>query len=232
VIKRHYGTEDRSERPERPQPLRLLYVGRESLTQALRNAAYLGEGQVLNRVCDIFLFIGVRWEVPQDHVYYLDKATSIPLKVESYRDKSAREHKVPLWVWTANSLDSVKGHFIPLKSTTILRNDDPQQSFTWITRVQSIEFDNDFRSGNFWPSLDPGIYVLDTIASKRYRVPGGQSPIRSVQVEASLGSKPVQATPSSDWNTVIAAVVFGLGATMLLAGGVRWRSQHRKESSH
>jgi hypothetical protein len=227
VIKRQYFMEDRSERPQRPQPLQLLYVGREPLYQALPKAVYIGEGQVINRDCDVFLFTQVRWEVPQDHVYYLDKATSIPLKVESFQDQSARDQKKPLWVWTAESLDKIQGHFVPLKSRTVAQSDDPGSSFTWTHRVQSIEFDNDFPATIFWPVLDPGVWMLDTISNKKYRVPGGQSETPSATAKAAEISQPVRAAPPSDWNMMISAVVFGLATVSLVSGSVLWWRQRR-----
>ena len=169
IFKRQYWMEDRSERRECPQPLRFLYVGREPIHKALPSAAYLGEDRVLNRACHVFLFAQVRWEIPQDHVYYLDKATSVPLKLASYRDQTARDQKKPLWVWTAESLDKVQDHFVSLKSKMIQYAEDLQPGFTWTYSVISIQFDKDYPASMFSPAPQPGVTVLDSINSKRTR---------------------------------------------------------------
>jgi hypothetical protein len=227
VIKRTYFTEDRSDRTERPEPLSVLYVGREPLQKALPKARYLGKDRVVNRGCDVFLFVRVRWEIPQDHVYFLDEATSIPLKVESYADETARTKKNPLWTWTAQSLDEVGHHFVPLKSKTISYGENAQPDFTWVHTVVSIEFGKDFPASTFWPSLNPGVGVLDTIANKRYVVPGVREEPSTGTSDGGDDRTAVRAAAPSDWTGTISACALGLGAATLILGGVLWwRGRH------
>ena len=225
VIKREYAMEDRSQRMEIPEPLTRLYVGREPLSRAVRKAADLGEGQALGRQCDLFLFVNVRWEVPQDHVYYLDRATCMPLRVESYKNQAAREAKKPIWVWTAESLDQVQGHFIPLRLKMVAFNEDSTPLMTWLYRVQSIEFDKDFPPATFWPDLEPGVSVLDTLSGKSYRVPGSDGKIPEVKPKAVNTSQPIEATVPRGWSPMIAGTILVLGAAVLVAGIVLWRRQ-------
>ena len=123
-IKREFWLEEKNDRRQLPQPLLYLYVGREPLYEALTKAEYLGKSEVMGRECHAFLFPQVRWSVPQDQIFHLDNATSIPLKVETFRDKAARDKKETLGAWTAQSLDKVEGHYVPLKSTTVAYNKD------------------------------------------------------------------------------------------------------------
>ena len=223
VIKRHYGIEDRSDRMDCPEPLRALHVGREPLQKALCKADYLGEKQVLGRDCDVFLFTRVRWEIPQDHVYYIDKKSSIPLKVESYLDQSARERNKLSWVWVAESLDQVQEHFVALNSKTVAYDEDSGPPFTWIHRVLSIEFGKEFPPSTFWPTLQPGVTVLDTISNKRYQVPGTSADSAPAKAKVGEPNEPVVAAPPSGWTTPASNVLLGLGAAVLIAACVLWR---------
>jgi hypothetical protein len=226
VIKRQYFMEDRGERMERPEPLRLLYVGREPLAKALPKATYLGEDQVLNRACDRFLFAQVRWEIPQDHVYYLDKATSIPLKVESYKDQATRDAKKPLWIWTAESLDKVQEHFVPLKSRMTAYGEESEPTYTWNYHVQSIEFDKDFPPSMFWPTIPPGVTVMDTISNKRYQAPGADAGSPATKSISAKTTQLIEATPPSDWSAVFSSALFVLGAAAFVVGGLLWWRRH------
>jgi hypothetical protein len=218
VIKRQYRTEDRSERMERPEPLRFLYVGREPLHKALPKATCLGEDQNLNRQCDVFLFTKVSWEVPQDQIFHLDRATSIPLKVEAFKDEADRNAKKPLWVWTAQSLDKVDGHFVPLSSEMIAYSEDSQPAFKWRFRVQSIAFDKVFPTAMFWPTLQPGVTVLDAIAGKTRQVPG----VKPAQPAKPATTQTMEALPPSGWTTRISSVTLTLGTATLIGAGIYW----------
>ena len=173
-IKRQYWMEESSDRRQLPAPLLFLYVGREPLYEALPKAQSLGKGEVMGRECNVFLFTQVRWSIPQDQVFYLDKITSIPLKVESFRDKESREKNEPLGVWTAKSLDKIQGHFAPLKSTQTAYSKDGSLSLTWDFTVNSIAFNEEYPASTFWPAFQPGVTVLDGISNKSYVVPGAR----------------------------------------------------------
>ena len=231
VLKRQYFMEDRSDRMEPPEPLRLLYVGREPLHKALPKATYLGERSALGRGCDVFLFARVRWEVRQDHVYYLDKATSIPLRVEAYRDQAARDAQKPLWVWSAGSLDQVQDHFIPLRSTMIAYSEDSKPDFTWNYHVLSIEFDRDYPASIFTPGLPPGATVVDTISDKMFKVPDpkakDQLTVPAAEgAESATTDRTIEAVPPGSWTAAISTSVIGIGGVVLIAGGILWWRRH------
>ena len=161
TIKRVYRTEDQmGDRAERPQPLQVLYVGREPLHKALTKAKSLGESRFLDRDCDVFLFEKVRWVSPQDHVYYLDRETSIPLKVKSFKDEASRQKQEPLWVWKAQSVDKVQGHAVPLKSELTTPLAGTASPYVWKYEVKSVEFGKEYPESTFWPTIQPGVDVF------------------------------------------------------------------------
>ncbi|MFI5454391.1 MAG: hypothetical protein ACHRXM_02980 [Isosphaerales bacterium] len=185
-------------------------------------ALYQGTDKVLNRECDVFLFAKVRWIFPQDHVYYLDKSTSIPLRVVSYRDQAARDKNLPLWVWTAESLDKVQEHFVPLKSRMISYTEGQEPSFEWSYRVLSIEFDKDYANSTFWSTLQPGVGVIDTITSKGYEVPGGKKEAAAAKDSEAATAQPIEAVAAGDWATIAPWVSLVLGCVILMTGGLLW----------
>jgi len=231
VVNPYYGRENRSDQMDRPDPIQLLFVGRQPLNKALANAKYLGTDKFLGRECHLFLFEKVRWNSLQDHVYYLDRATSIPLRVESFSDQAAREKQEPLWVWSAESLDQVENHYVPMKSTlTAFNNGGPR--FSWTYRVQSVSFNKDYPASTFWPRFQPGVRLFDAISKKRTLVPG-LAPQESSAKEMVSASPPIQALPSGDWKESIPGITLGLGLLLLLAGVLlSWRRRWGKKRAN
>jgi len=216
-IKRTYSQEDGNDRMNRPQPIQLLYVCREPLHKALPKAESLGTGTVLGRDCDIFLFRQLRWRVPQDHVYYLDRATSIPLKVESFKNQAARDAAEPLWVWTAESLDKVQGHFIPLNCQMVRF----KPNVTWKYHVESVVFNKEYTASTFWPVLQPGVFVRDFISQKSYKVPGAEKTTLGAP-ERSSNAQPIQAIPPQGYLSALSTVSFGVGLVVFFVGIAIW----------
>ncbi len=219
TIKRFFGKEEQSRKIDRPRPLDLLSIGRKPLAQALVESAIpLGEGRIIDRPCDLFLFERVPSAVPQDHVYYLDRETGVPLHVMSFLDRPARERNEPVWTWTAESLDEVDGHHIPFKSTMVAPLRGPQKGIT-ITHhftVSSVQFDQKYPPSMFWPTYQPGLGVVDTISNKTMIVPG-KAPEPQAKVTMAVG-EPIRATPASDGSRVASVVALALGVSLLAAG--------------
>jgi hypothetical protein len=219
-INRQFWMEGRNDRRQVPQPFLYLYVGREPLHEALPKATHLGQDKVIGRECEIFLFPQVRWAVTQDQVYYLDKATSIPLRVESYRDTSARERNEPISSWTARSLDEVQGHFVPLNSSQVSYNKEGAEDLTWDFKVESIEFNKDYPNSLFWPTVQPGTTVFDSIMNKMSETPGQRK--SDVKQSEKAIAQPIYADPPRDWTATASSVSLVLGAAVLLTGTVLW----------
>ena len=220
IVRPHFYGEDAGDRMERPDPLLYLYVGRQPLHVALPSATPLGKDTVLKRECDVFLFKGVRWYSPQDHVYYLDHETAIPLKVESFLSEDARAAGHPAWTWTADSLDKVDDHEIVLNSTMIDYDRQHRPNSQWKTRGVSASFNGEYPNSTFWPKLEPGMSVFDMIKSKSYVVPG----VVKKKVDASgMPIPPVLALPPSDWVPRASGISIGLGCVVLSVSGALWR---------
>ena len=205
---------------ERPIPILYLHVGRLPLHKALPRSTHLGSDTILKRECGIFLFKAVRWNVPQDHVYYLDRETAIPLKVESFADEQTRSAGHPLWTWTADSLDKVQDHYITLNSTLVDYDKAHQPSSRWINRVVSASFNKEYPSSTFWPKLKPGLFVYDEIKAKSYTVPGE---VEKPMPPAATTSPPLEAVPPTDWTSSLSMISIALGCIVLVVGGTLWR---------
>jgi len=222
IIKREYYKEPMGDRMERPVPLLFLHVGREPLHKALPKSKYLGTDKILGHQCEVFLFAGVRWSYPQDHVYYLDSATSIPLKVESFKNQAALDKKRPLWTWTAESLDRVQNHVLPLTSKMVSYGEDGQPDFQWNYRVLSAVFDKNHPDSTFWPAMEPGVFVVDSIRSKSYEVPGAEKMASIAKKEVESTAQPIQALPPSNWLTTASWMSLLLGGLIMIVGGTLW----------
>ena len=220
-INRQFWMEDRSDRKQVPPPLLYFYVGREPLHQALPKSTYLGQDKVIGRDCEIFLFPQVQWMVPQDQVFYLDKTTGVPLKVDAYRDAAARERNKPLWSWTVESLGEVDGHFVPLKSSEVSFDREGVEVMARQIDVESIAFNKDYPASMFWPVVQPGVTVIDSIANKMSVTPGQPKP--ELKKEAASPARPTYADPPRDWSATASNVSLVLGGAVLLAGIVLWR---------
>ena len=221
-IKRQYWMEQGSDRKQVPAPLLYLYSGRETLTAALPKTQNLGKAEVMHRACNTFLFPRVSWVVPQDQLFYLDEATSIPLKVEAFRNKEARENHRPLWVWVAKSLDKVQGHYVTLQSTQTAFGADGEPAMTWDFNVEKIEFDKDYPRSTFWPKIQPGVTVVDGIADKTYQTPGAKPPVPEEARRASAPAQAVTAVPPVGWTPVISTASIWLGGATLVVGVGLW----------
>jgi hypothetical protein len=222
-VGRNYYKEDAGERMERPSPILFLHVGHEPLHKALLKAKPMGTGTILGRECDLFLFEQVRWRVPQDQLYYLDRETGLPLSVEGYPKYTEREKPQQHWVWKAESLDKVGKFYIPLKTVHIHFDQKNQPAYTWTSIVQSVDFNKDFPASTFWPAAAPGATFIDTI--KKQYVRGDQSKSQQNLIE---GADPAQAAQAAhlppSWADGAAKVSMSAGAALLVIGlAAAWR---------
>lgn len=225
ILHRHFGLEDRLAQVDKPRPLFFHWVGREPLHEALTNAQPQGESQVLGRACDVFLFSNVGLTGQQDHIYHLDKSTSVPLKVEFYRNPGDREANRPLILWTAKSLDTVQGYPIVRESVQLnYTGEDDTLSMTREYRVESVAFNKEFPKSTFWPEFQPGAVVFDTIANKSvYQVPGAEGATPSTpHAHAEPVSNAVRAEPPTPWSTYAASTSIALGLAILVTSLALW----------
>lgn len=218
VIKRTFLMEENGF-THRPEPLWSLYAGLEPLHQSLSKAELLGERKQLNHLCDLFLVRRIRGgQDPLCCVYWLDRVTAMPLRVETFDDESMRADDRPSSVWTALSLDEVHGHHLALKSEVAFyapRGPKPRDPVIRnVVVVDEVTFDREYPRETFWPTITEKTTVIDyfknTISSPQKTRDGSATaePIRAV--DGSLG------IPSA----AVASLV--LGVVLLVAGMVVW----------
>ncbi len=223
VIGRRFGHEEQWGWTERPLPFRSWYVGLEPLYRKIADAKPYGVATVAGRVCDGYLFEGFRpAKNVQDLVYYLDRETSVPLKVVAYTEPRRLVSGKPQWVWEAKSLGEVAGFHVVKASTYTgysYKGDEPGEvSIGDTIAVEALTFDQAHGSATFWPaSLPPGGNVIDTLKNENYVVPDPAAKIADVMVgEIAVAPIPV------DWASHFATIGAGLSITLLVTGAALW----------
>ena len=219
---KHFYLEDSTDRRQVPSPLLYFYVGRKSLYEALPKADYLGTGECLGKECDLFLFKQVRWLVPLDQVFTLDKNTSIPIRVDNFRDAVSREKKLPLNTWTAKSLERVQGHDLQLKSSLVQYGTDGRPVFQWDFEVKRIKYNESYPEATFRPILQPGVTIIDDTTNKISRTPRAVVTPEAGQQSNAAIVQAIQATPPGVWSTTFSAVGLVFGAALVIVGVFGW----------
>ncbi len=213
VTIKHVFSNEEIGQTSRPEPFCYLYVGLEPLNNALKEAQHLGPGRHIGRECEKFLFVNVsNGSTPLDIIYWLDRETAIPLKVEYFRHAKTGPDGKPHALWAAKSLDIVQGHPIALKSASVsyvLTGPDEGKSATRNEIVvDRVEYDKEYPASTFWPQLTPEISVIDRVRSTNYFPPvkGGD------QAKAQAGV-PIRAeVPTSG--------LFSASGIMMMAGAL------------
>lgn len=223
TITRTFGTEQFG-LSGHPTPLDTFYVGAMPLQEAVLNATRVGIDRHLDRECDVFLFRDVALRNPSmEDVCYLDRETSVPLKVVRYADDQARREDRPLVVWAAKSIDEVEGFHIPLSSERIRYQGDGSEptavSYRAQFEVQEVQFHESYDTSMFWPEISPRMTVFDHIREEATFPRDGTAAAASTSQGS---SPPIRATDSV--GLPFAPILIGLGGALLVAGLlVRWR---------
>jgi len=211
----------------RPRPLTLFYVGKVPLHEALASAQRLPPVERLGRPCETFLFEKVPWgSASRPTVYRLDRETGVPLEVANFDDVDAatRDDK-PGWIWQARSLDTIQGHHLPLESdersfTRAADGSQYQPSFESKIHVVEARYDADYPASTFWPTIGPGVQVMDSIAKKSYTTPkpepDGPKAAETKVVQPIRADEPVDSTP---W---VAGGGMVVGAVLIVVGLLAW----------
>jgi hypothetical protein len=185
-ISKDFASEAHFSGPVCPSPLAMYYVGKAPLYKALPDGKNLGAERVLDRDCDVFLFSNVNIHLPEDAVYYLDSATSVPLRVDYFKAGS-REDKDLHSSWQARSLDEVDGHHVPLVSEIqyYVRGEGLGHLSKSVTDTATeVHFDRAYPASTFWPKYEPGVKVNDTLKHKVIQVPGPKHEINTMTLDA------------------------------------------------
>lgn len=232
TIGRSFDDEEKSGSTSRPMPFSVYYVGKVPLLEAVQKGRYLGEGRVEGRKSLVFLFPKVKWAMAiQDLVYDLDQETSIPIRLRSFLgnlDENDVDGSQPAWTWTALSVDTVQGFHMPLRSSMVSyggRNaaaSDKRRTLD--LTIESLQYNKKYPKETFWPVIQPGVEVINSIEKTQYVIPGGEREGPGQQEAAALSSAP--ASQPADWSGWASTAGFGVGSALLLFGLVsRWRRQ-------
>lgn len=231
VITRGFKNEERFGFADRPEPLCYSYVGLTPLPQALPGMVAAGDAVVIGRPCWVYRYSKTQSSKQAiEFLYTLDQKTSVPLRVECYRDSAAVAAHLPSWVWEADTLEVFDGRHVPSQSHYVMykpkaggARDELVPSLRKTFSIQSLRYDHDVPKTEFWPSPRPGLPVLDTIKNMSYEAPealpstavvGSRQPEQPITADQPIDS-------SVSWMTV---GVFALGAALLaLAGVYRWK---------
>jgi hypothetical protein len=224
TIKHSFFMEGQSDQTDRPFPLRMLWIGRVPLDEAILKAEAVGEDRTLGRPCDTFLFRNVPGTPGQDWIYSLDRETAAPLRVASYANAEDRTADRPVWIWRAESLDPVAGRHFPLRSTMDSYRGG-QHTFVRTFTVESIAYDQEHPATTFRPTIQPGVQVFDQTTNRGYVTPG--KPVEAPSMPPAPGGgagRPILAVAPSPWTAAAPTVGIGLGAALLLTAlGIWWR---------
>ena len=192
VVRATFGLEE-SGFNQRPEPLRYFYVGMEPLAKAIDRAAPSGEGRVIGRDCESFLFADVKvWGDSIDFVYRLDRETSIPLRVDYFKNMDVNSTIEPDTFWRALKLESYRGVTFVSKSEMIHSvGSKPENRILQkhTITIDSVGFDASYPESLFWPEMTRDVHVIDRITGKRsfpkvestVKVPDGVQPIRAIE---------------------------------------------------
>jgi len=222
VVSKVFLTEEQFGYSERPIPYKFLSAGLTPLQDAIPHAAKLGESLVIGRLCDIYHVAGVKvGPKTLEFVYSLDRPTSVPLRLEIYKDAAALAGKKPVTVWEAETFDTEGKYHLARRSKTTNYQPDAatgaMKETGWRTyTVDSVEFDQPYPASTFWPKFEPGMAVIDTLKDKNYTVPGAEPASLTVNTAGT------EAVPPTDWTAHAPAVGVGLGLCVLGAAGVAW----------
>ena len=148
--------------------MKYFYVGLTPLPEALPTAKFLGEGRHLRRDCDRFLFSGVtNNQGTLEFVYWLDRESSIPLRVECFDKDADRIEDHPNYTWSAESIGSFEGHVLP-ETYSLLRYlsggpDLETLRFRIDGTVREVHYDRSYPASTFWPTASESTTVVDYV---------------------------------------------------------------------
>lgn len=229
LISRTFGNEASFGFMDVPPPVRYYHVGLIPLIEALPKAERMTSGEVIGRTCDVFHFKSAgSVEHPQSLVYFLDKATGVPLRVAAYADPEKLRDNIPNWIWEAKTLDKVGKRHIPFSSTlTYYRSfkTDKGELVNKLDIFQSIqvvkvEYDLELPKSTFWPAYQPGIVVIDQIKHTSTSVPGG--PAMEKTTVPKIGA-PIRVPQSDVSGLLSSAIGIALSVAVLAVAIVLWK---------
>lgn len=230
-ISRAFANEGTSGETARPVPLTFFYVGKIPLDQALADGEQLGLESLEGSRCHKVLFKNVDWSrTRQTLVYYIDTSRAIPVRVDSYNGSDLNSARC-YWSWKATDIQKTQGHSYAAKSEQVvyLRNRDEILTdimYTYYTNIEHIQFNPSFSSVAFWPKMQPGAIVHDTIRKTTHTVPG--KPSEASVPQSTSTQAPTHPPRADDVWYKLADVSFLLGMLVLMSAGIVWWRGRRR----
>lgn len=226
-IQHQFWMEENMDRVNRPSNILLMWVGRDPLHEVLARAEHLGTAEVLGRPCESFLFRGVKWSTPQDHVYSLDSATGVPLRVESFLNEADRTSRQPVWVWSALSLDEYQGRHLPGSCEMRMFSPEGGHVQTTTSTIERVSFDQVYPAATFWPILQVGVRVFDATKQETYIVGGESRDAPARPAGTTTVDPPIRAERPTSWVEKAPALSLAIGGILLLAATFTWLRRGR-----
>lgn len=224
-ISRAFGGEESFGDTARPIPMKFNYVNKIPLYEAMEKAEYYGEETIPLGTCEKYLFVDAQVaSTKQNFLYFLDKGTFLPLRIESYDEPDPTVGR-RLWTWEVVAVDSFDGHHVAKKSVRTAYEHNPAKPPTAVrykltSEVVDVKFNTKFDEGKFWPHIETGAIVHDTIAGKIV------APRRTERAEGDDGLQEISvglAVPPKVWTSYLPNVSYGLGGLLLLVSFILWR---------
>jgi hypothetical protein len=208
----------------RPYPLKAFYVGLQPLHKAIPRATLIGTDRCLGRECEKFVFRAVphrstKWDL----VYYLDTATSIPLKIKIYDSEALREADRPIVTWSALSFDEIEGHHFPARSelvATHIVNQSSLPSHTVKYVTESVSFNHDYPASMFWPEITDKMAVINHVTGKITQPKVTKPTKAEAETAATQATPPIRADDRA--GVSFGTVALWLGTALLAATILVW----------
>ena len=161
-----------------------------------------------------------------DEVYYLDDATAIPLKVDSYRNQEALDKDRPFVTWVADKIEIVDGHAITPISSSTSYDKDGGVVVASRQKVDSIRFDAEMPISTFKPAIQPGVLIYNSLTKQSSHAPGAVSKdAMTPTVAVAPTAPPIYAEPPADYTGAWSVASILIGCALLAAAVAVWRGR-------
>ena len=214
VLRSSFGGERPGNFTMRPFALQFRYLIQEPLHLSLKRGRELEVSRVIGRECIPVRFddaLRIGGQPPRDLIYHLDRATGVPLKVEVATDG------VPLWTWTARSLEKVQNWHV-VKSSEFVYSLPDNQKHTRNETIQLITFNQTYADSTFTPRIEEHVLVRDEVNRKLIQ-PAKNDQAASNVGSAAMSGNPITATPPVTWESWTGPALL-IGGLLLLTAAI------------
>ncbi len=133
-----------------------------------------------------------------------------------YLSRQDRLNDAPRSVWTADSLDEVQGHHVPLKSSVeaYVGGGSGKIAYRSDIVVDSVKYNEEYPAQHFQPNITKSTNVIDTIKNE-YKM--GEPPEPVLRSSAAIPENAIRAVDPADWSSFVVPSLLVLGVCLLLA---------------